>query len=913
MTNGKKGLIEYRRIWLCICRLAGCLAAMAVLSAGAQSNPPKKLYQLWYNAPVPNLPVTHLDSLNSEALKEATPVDPAWENWSLPIGNGYMGASIFGRTTTERVQLTENSMAAKSLYGGVGLTSFAELYLDFNHTNPQNYTRRLQLNNATATVQYEQDGVTYQREYFASYPGKVVVIKLTASKKGALGFTLRPEIPYKKAFGPASKNNGRMGKVHAENGLVTLWGKLEYLNLHFEGQFKVIPTGGTLKAVNDADGDNGRLVISGADAAIIIIAAGNNYKLESHVFDENTAGKKLTDTTPPHKKVSDIMEQAAAKTYAQLLAAHKKDYCKLFERAVLDLGAVQPSVPTDQLLKNYKAGIIDHYLEELYFQYGRYLLICSSRPGTLPPNLQGIWSQYDISPWTGGYWHNINIQMNYWPVFNTNLAELFQSFVDYNLAYRNAATKGATRYITANNPQRLSPAGDNGWTIGTGASAYNISTPGNHSGPGTGTMTSKMFWDYYEFTADKKLLKNLVYPALTGMSKFLAKVTLDTGGLLLTYPSFSPEQRRGGQEHYKTMGCAFDQQMIYESHADVLKAAKILQDHDPALLLFENQMPKLDPVQVGWSGQIKEYREEKYYGEIVDPKHRHISQLIGLYPGTLINSNTPAWLDAAKVTLNNRGDKSTGWAMAFRLNLWARAKDGDRAYLLYKTLLQKCTLDNLWDTHPPFQIDGNFGGTAGVAEMLLQSHEGFIDLLPALPTQWAAGLYSGLVARGNFEVSARWQNHQPVLFTIKSKIGDTCRLKYFNIEKAVVKNGAGAIVKTISSKPDFIAFETRPGEVYTIHSIPGYTKLANPGGLTVKQDSAAQITVQWTKSPGAVVYNLYIHTGDAPGYTLLRPGITATTFTGALPVEAGNHYIIRLTAVGKNGRESSGTTAVINN
>lgn len=584
-----------------------------------------KTYQLYYTAPAPDLPIVpYLWTPPEGKNLTPTPYDEAWESWSLPIGNGYMGANIFGRTKTERVQLTENSLAAKSQFGAVGLTNFAELYIDFNHSKPVNYQRGLSLNKATSWVKYEQDGVRYEREYFASYPDKVLVIKLTASKKGKLSFTVRPEIPYLKEFGAASDYNGRSGTVVAKGNLLTLSGQMEHLNILYEGQIKVMAMGGQTVAHNDAATKKGSIEIKNANSAIIIVAIGTNYKLDSTVFTEGDFSKKLQGNPPPHEKVSAVMQDASQKKYQQLLANHLKDYQNLFSRVAVDWGGKKTEATTDQLLKDYKAGVVNHYLEELYFQFGRYLLICSSRPGTLPPNLQGIWSQYDVSPWTGGYWHNINVQMNYWPVFNTNLTELFKSYSDYNIAFRNEASRIATDYIRTNNSKSISTQeGENGWTIGTGANAYAISAPGGHSGPGTGALTSKLFTDYFEFTGDTTILKKVTYPAILGMSKFLARTVIDTLGLQLASPSASPEQiittmdNSKEYHYYITTGCAFDQQMIYENHQDVIRAAKLVNDNSPLIQQFQNQLPKLDPVQIGLSGQVKEFREENYYGDTV--------------------------------------------------------------------------------------------------------------------------------------------------------------------------------------------------------------------------------------------------------------------------------------------------------
>lgn len=861
-----------------------------------------KKYQLWYDKPAPN------NGPNFNIIKAGgTPFDADWENWSLPLGNGYLGASFFGRTDTERVQLTENSLSNKGLYGIGSLTNFAELLIDLNHSNIANYKRTLSLDSAIAHVSYISDEVTYTREYFASYPDKVLVIKLNSSIKGRLSFTVRPQIPYlRNADSTLNKDDGRTGKVTALKDLLTLVGNMQFYNIDYEGQFKVIQYGGTIVSVNDSSGSNGNIKVTKADSAIIIVSLGTNYQMLPSVFTEPVASKKLNGFPHPHKKVSDNINKAIQLGYDQLLQNHLLDYQKYFSRVNLDLGGYEPLIPTDLLLANYKQGKIDHYLEELYFQYGRYLLISCSRKGTLPANLQGIWSQYNVSPWTSGYWHNVNVQMNYWPVFNTNLAEMFYAYSDYNQAFRNLGFQNANSYIKKRNPDLYDTAfGNNGWAIGTGASPYSIHGPGGHSGPGTGGFTTKLFWDQYDFTRDKSYLLKMDYPAMLGMAKFLSKVVKDTLGHLLAYPSSSPEQKVNNQ-NYETVGCAFDQEMIYESENDVIKASEILHDNNATIFLLKSQIDKLNPIQIGLSGQIKEYREENKYGDIGEYQHRHISQLVGLYPGSIINSSTPAWLDAARVTLNERGDESKGWSMAHRLNAWARIKDGNRAYKLYQTLLQKGTFDNLWDSHPPFQIDGNFGGTAGVAEMLLQSHESFIEPLPALPDNWESGSYRGLVARGNFTVAVSWENKQATLFEIYSNVGGDCRLKYPGISMAIVKDQNGKIILTNKINKDQVVFESKKGFTYLISAIPNHLITEIPLNFKALQENGL-IKLIWNSKAKIESYNLYIAKDSSPTYNKIFSDVKGSTLLLNKDLTMNiQRCTIKLTAVSPNGIESDG-------
>ncbi len=718
--------------------------------------------------------------------------EDGWERWSLPLGNGYMGINVFGRTDRERLLITENSLSNPCVYhdkfpgGAAGLSNFCSFYLDFSHKRVKNYRRVLNLNKALCTTEYEYKGVSYKREHFASYPGNVFVTRITGDKKNSVSFKLSAEVSLNRSYlFEEGDGMGKTAEIKAENNGITVSGEMLYYGIKFYGKMNVTAKDGTV----NTDGDS--LIISNATEVLLVFSCATNYVPEERVFTEKDPKKKLAPYPVPVDRVNENAENAVKLGFDKVFSEHLEDYSSLFDKAQIDFGGEEEHITTDKLLSKYRRTKGSRYLEELVFQYGRYLLISSSRKGGRPANLQGIWNRYDSSPWSAGYWHNINVQMNYWPAFNTNLHECFESYIEYYNSYKALAAENADEYIKKYFPGEYSE--DNGIAIATGAWLYDMEKlpdpKTGHSGAGTGAFTVKLFDDYYEFTRDEDFLRETGYPALRKVSVLLSK-TLERqeDGTLLAKYSASPEQCHN-DEYYHTKGCAFDQQMIYQCWADTIKAAEILGINDSFIEYIKENLHRLSPVLIGKSGQIKEFREENYYGDIGEKHHRHISHLVGLYPGNIITSENEEYIKAAQVTLNRRGDKSTGWSTAHKLNLWARTKNGKRAFDLVKMALTKCMATNLWDLHPPFQIDGNFGFSAGVAEMLLQSHEGFIEVLPALPDEWKTGSFRGLTARGGFSVDAEWEDGRATDISVKSLSGEKLRIKTKNgiIEKDTEK------------------------------------------------------------------------------------------------------------------------------
>lgn len=893
--------------------------------------------------------------------------DDSWEEWSLPIGNGYFGANVFGRTDTERIQISEKTLTHPNQYINEnsvgGLNSFSETYIDFGHkhSDVRDYKRYLDLKTAVSGVSYTYDEVTYSREYFTSYPDKALVIRLDASEEGALNFTLRPTIPYEQDYmttpgDKISKHGTVTSSVENGVGYIELAGKMGYYDIDFLGLYKVYTNGGTVEAkttnhsyvdtagIKHTDID-GTIEVSGAKSAYIIITLGTDYELSSEVFTSDpelnqslrNEGMSAYNTTKPtfktnlddtREKVEEqlisiedlIYDKSFDEGYQALKNRHIQDYSELFDRVTLDLDCdpIDLECPTDELLYQYQLGYTSNYLEVLLFQYGRYMLIASSREGSLPAHLQGVWNTYNNPPWACNYTHNINVQMNYWPAFSTNLTETFIPYVNYNRAYMEAAQKWADLAVVWNNfGDKYDADGDNGWVLGHAATPYRVTYDAS---PGNLGLTTQMFWEYYEYTQDKEMLDAVIYPILYSAAQFVTKMVIkDKDGNYLVAKCDSPEQFVNGVWYYTT-GTTYAQSFSYLNNYHLLLAAKELgidlennsvlsKEENAVLNTVLEQIDKYDPIIVGLSGQIKEFREEQYYGDLGEYQHRHISHLSGLFPGNIINANTPAWIDASKVTLTERGLDGIGWSAVFKLCMWARTKDGDTAHKVLETFIANCIAPNLWDlyfgtisTKNTFQIEANFGATAGMAEFLLQSDSGYIEPLAALPSNWYSGSYTGLVARGNFEVSASWTNGLANCFNITSKLGGKASVYYPSITGATVCKKDGTPVEFTVDGNNLISFETEAGETYLIYGFKEQTKIDAPENFKLERTDS-QISFTWDPVDDAVKYNLYVAIESQPDYTLI--GSTEDTSFVYTPDENDARMTFVVTAVSSDSTESS--------
>lgn len=717
----------------------------------------------------------------------------AWERYSLPLGNGFFGANVFGRLGTERIQISDPTLSnpyyapkkVKRRYScASGVNNMAELLFDFGHEGAVDYERCLSVDDAVHTVRYKWNNANYVRTCFTSHPDRVFVMRITSDKRGSVSFGVKNVIPFVCEYNVEEGDKmAKSGNITVSDDTIFASGILSYYGVLFENRLKLVTTGGV---INKKDG---WLRVEGADSALIYFTCATNYELTENVFLEPDPSQKLKDRPAPTELVDSIMFSAERKGYNALLSDHLKDYHAIFGRVKLNLCETVPDKFTDELVNEYKNGNRSLYLEVLLYHYGRYLMISASRT-LLPAHLQGIWNAFSDSPWSCGYWHNINLQMNYWSVGPANLSETFIPYVNYSRAYMPLARRNADEFVRAFYPDKLSADGENGWIIGTGGWPYKIDgfKAGSHSGPGTGAFTALLFWDHFDYTRDTAFLRGVAYPALREMSVLYSKLLVEIDGLYLIKDSASPEQEVDGS-YYHTVGCAFDQQMVYECFKRTIDSANILGISDSFIDEIRAMLPHLDPVLIGDDGQVKEYREETTYSSIGEPNHRHISHLVGLYPGTVINESTPEWMNAAKVTLNRRGDKSHCWATAHRMLLWARTCDGKRAEDLLQSLIKHNVMENLWDNHPPFQIDGNFGYTAGVGEMLIGGSDGIIRILPALPSAWQSGEFSGIVARGGLVFDCKWEDGTVTYLAVKARTDATVNIRLPEKNPELLDNG----------------------------------------------------------------------------------------------------------------------------
>ena len=867
-----------------------------------------------------------------------------WQQHTLPIGNGDMGANVYGEIASEHLTFNEKTLwtggpseSRKDYMGGnstekgqdgaslkniqklfaegktseataacnnllVGISNgygayqpWGDIYFDYKDITEKNateYQRDLDLKTAISTVSFKEDGTQYTREFFMSHDDDVLVARLEA--KGSEKLNLDVRFPSKQG-----------GKTVAEgNDTLKLCGALTDNQMKYASYLTVKADNGSVTGSGD------KLTVKDASAVTVYLSAATDYKNAFYNEDKTEDYYYRTGETDEAlaKRVKETVDKAVEKGYKEVKATHLEDYQELFNRVSLNIGQTVSEKTTDDLLKTYKDGSASEpekrQLENMLFQYGRYLTIASSREDSqLPSNLQGVWNSLTNPPWSSDYHMNVNLQMNYWPTYSTNLSECALPLIDYVDSLREPGRVTAKVYAgveskdgEANGFMAHTQNTPFGWTCPGWAFSWGWS-------PAAVPWILQNCWEYYEFTGDTEFMEENIYPMLKEEATFYNQIlTEDKDGKLVSSPSYSPEHGP------YTAGNTYEHTLIWQLYEDAAKAAEVLgQDTELAAKWKENQSKLKGPIEIGDDGQIKEWYEETTLDSMkpqgADPAgHRHLSHMLGLFPGDLI-AQKEEWLQAAKVSMDYRTDNSTGWGMGQRINTWARLGEGNKAHELIQNLFKGGIYPNLWDTHAPFQIDGNFGYTSGVSEMLLQSNMGYLNLLPAIPDVWADGSVDGLIARGNFEVDMDWAKTSLTKAEILSKNGGECEIGYPGIAKAKIVDSKGAEVTVEKVSEDRIKFNTTKGETYTMTEIPERPVKAPANASAIYKDNTAIVTFDAVAN--AEKYVVYASTD---GTTYNKVGEVEGTEYKAEDFAEGTTYKVAAVVEGKEGEKTSKIT-----
>ena len=867
-----------------------------------------------------------------------------WQQHTLPIGNGDMGANVYGEIASEHLTFNEKTLwtggpseSRKDYMGGnstekgqdgaslkniqklfaegktseataacnnllVGISNgygayqpWGDIYFDYKDITEKNateYQRDLDLKTAISTVSFKEDGTQYTREFFMSHDDDVLVARLEA--KGSEKLNLDVRFPSKQG-----------GKTVAEgNDTLKLCGALTDNQMKYASYLTVKADNGSVTGSGD------KLTVKDASAVTVYLSAATDYKNAFYNEDKTEDYYYRTGETDEAlaKRVKETVDKAVEKGYKEVKATHLEDYQELFNRVSLNIGQTVSEKTTDDLLKTYKDGSASEpekrQLENMLFQYGRYLTIASSREDSqLPSNLQGVWNSLTNPPWSSDYHMNVNLQMNYWPTYSTNLSECALPLIDYVDSLREPGRVTAKVYAgveskdgEANGFMAHTQNTPFGWTCPGWAFSWGWS-------PAAVPWILQNCWEYYEFTGDTEFMEENIYPMLKEEATFYNQIlTEDKDGKLVSSPSYSPEHGP------YTAGNTYEHTLIWQLYEDAAKAAEVLgQDTELAAKWKENQSKLKGPIEIGDDGQIKEWYEETTLDSMkpqgADPAgHRHLSHMLGLFPGDLI-AQKEEWVQAAKVSMDYRTDNSTGWGMGQRINTWARLVEGNKAHELIQNLFKGGIYPNLWDTHAPFQIDGNFGYTSGVSEMLLQSNMGYLNLLPAIPDVWADGSVDGLIARGNFEVDMDWAKTSLTKAEILSKNGGECEIGYPSIAKAKIVDSKGAEVTVEKVSEDRIKFNTTKGETYTMTEIPERPVKAPANASAIYKDNTAIVTFDAVAN--AEKYVVYAST-DGTIYN--KVGEVDGTEYKAEDFAEGTTYKVAAVVEGKEGEKTSKIT-----